>query len=391
MARRILSVVVGVMVGVLLLGVPKNANADIGSNDYCKVAGPCGVGQGDCDSDQECQSGLTCVYDIGASYGFRSIVDVCEAPAIVNHNALGGNDHCKVAGPCAAGEGDCDGDHECKTGLVCVNDVGTNYGFRSIVDVCEAPVAFEFGTGVSTDDKNFIRDVVEHEKNFLYKETGYSLGAVDVFVYKDINEIVRKYSEVNGINITDSVYQMWRSIPAISGYANGHGYVFVYDEHPQWKGYSTEQKTATVAHEVFHSFGANLLGYWVGREEPQEISAAGYRWFLEGTASFYAGYSGTEAGFTPLSVGIAWWRDYARHNLQKVPLVDLETLEDFEKHVGEVYALGFLAVAQLVEKDGLHPLRTITKFFTHPSKDPDERFEAAFGLTVEEFYASFHY
>lgn len=52
----------------------------LGSNDHCQVAGPCGVGQGDCDSDQECQSGLVCVNDVGANYGFRPIVDVCEAP-----------------------------------------------------------------------------------------------------------------------------------------------------------------------------------------------------------------------------------------------------------------------------------------------------------------------
>jgi hypothetical protein len=109
----------------------------LGSNDYCKVAGPCGVGEGDCDNNQECQSGLVCVNNVGAKYGFRSIVDVCEAP--VDHTALGGNDYCKVAGPCGVGEGDCDNNQECQSGLVCVNNVGANYGFRPIVDVCEAP------------------------------------------------------------------------------------------------------------------------------------------------------------------------------------------------------------------------------------------------------------
>ena len=32
-----------------------------GHADYCQVMGPCSAGQGDCDSDVECQSGLTCV------------------------------------------------------------------------------------------------------------------------------------------------------------------------------------------------------------------------------------------------------------------------------------------------------------------------------------------
>ena len=34
-----------------------------GHDDYCQVMGPCSAGQGDCDSDAECQSELTCVDD----------------------------------------------------------------------------------------------------------------------------------------------------------------------------------------------------------------------------------------------------------------------------------------------------------------------------------------
>ena len=50
-----------------------------GHADYCRDFGPCSAGQGDCDSDTECQSGLTCVNNVGANYGWRAIVDVCEA------------------------------------------------------------------------------------------------------------------------------------------------------------------------------------------------------------------------------------------------------------------------------------------------------------------------
>ena len=35
-----------------------------GHDDYCQVMGPCGAGQGDCDSDSECQSELTCVKQV---------------------------------------------------------------------------------------------------------------------------------------------------------------------------------------------------------------------------------------------------------------------------------------------------------------------------------------
>ena len=50
-----------------------------GHDDYCQVMGPCSAGQGDCDSDSECQSELTYVDGRGASYGFAATVGVCEA------------------------------------------------------------------------------------------------------------------------------------------------------------------------------------------------------------------------------------------------------------------------------------------------------------------------
>ncbi len=50
-----------------------------GHDDYCQVMGPCSAGQGDCDSDSECQSELTCVEDVGAAYGFAADAGICVA------------------------------------------------------------------------------------------------------------------------------------------------------------------------------------------------------------------------------------------------------------------------------------------------------------------------
>ena len=51
-----------------------------GHADYCQVMGPCSAGQGDCDSNSECQSGLKCVDDRGAHYGFAT-----PAPPLSQH------------------------------------------------------------------------------------------------------------------------------------------------------------------------------------------------------------------------------------------------------------------------------------------------------------------
>ena len=118
-----------------------------GDWDYCVDYGPCEAGEGDCDEDSECGVGLACVANVGASYGFGGQVDVCEAAPSL---PVGDWDYCVDQGPCGAGEGDCDSDRECASGLQCVANVGASYGFGATVDVCEAPAAVELRGNADT-------------------------------------------------------------------------------------------------------------------------------------------------------------------------------------------------------------------------------------------------
>jgi hypothetical protein len=74
---------------------------------------------------------LKCVDNVGANYGWPSNVDVCE------YIDYPGDQYCTLNGPCAEGMGDCDRDSECASGLKCVDNVGADYGWPSGVDVCE--------------------------------------------------------------------------------------------------------------------------------------------------------------------------------------------------------------------------------------------------------------
>ena len=88
----------------------KCANED----DFCTSENPCGTDQGDCDTHDECQNGLSCgSNNCPDSLGFHSEFDCCYAPTIGDEN------FCTTANPCIVDEGDCDSNNECQTNLFC--------------------------------------------------------------------------------------------------------------------------------------------------------------------------------------------------------------------------------------------------------------------------------
>jgi len=106
----------------------------LGGPAYCSKSCPCDEGQGDCDSNAECDDGLSCVKYQGASWGLPWYVDVCQSECHVG--ADGAYNYCSEDCPCDEGQGDCDTDDECGEGLTCVDDVGSRYGYVWYTDVC---------------------------------------------------------------------------------------------------------------------------------------------------------------------------------------------------------------------------------------------------------------
>ena len=106
----------------------KCANED----DFCSSENPCGTDNGDCDTHDECQVGLYCgSNNCPSSLGFHSEFDCCYVPAV-------GDEHfCTTSNPCAENEGDCDTHDECQTGLSCgAKNCPTSLGFGSEIDCC---------------------------------------------------------------------------------------------------------------------------------------------------------------------------------------------------------------------------------------------------------------
>jgi len=116
-------------------------HGEIYSWGYCSESCPCKEGEGDCDSDRECELGLKCIQDAGKNYDVDFNVDVCLGKSLekkcYHHGRRYDWTYCSKECPCKEGEGDCDSDKECEPGLRCVHGVGRNYGASSNVDVCE--------------------------------------------------------------------------------------------------------------------------------------------------------------------------------------------------------------------------------------------------------------
>ena len=104
-------------------------NAEIG---FC-ACHSCSEHEGDCDFDDQCQEDLRCGTNNCLNYlGNDFHTDCCYA-AIV-----GDEDFCTTDEPCGVDEGDCDSDNECKNHLFCgSNNCLDSLGFLSSIDCCE--------------------------------------------------------------------------------------------------------------------------------------------------------------------------------------------------------------------------------------------------------------
>lgn len=140
--------------------------------NYCKGTVLCGLGEGDCDVNTQCDQTtaagpLVCVQNNGPKYGCPVGMDMC-APATCNNKKLdpgetqidcggpcgsicpnlcaglpanGQPGHCTDGCPCPSGQGDCNAASNCiQNGplgaLVCPAGNGVKFGFSSAIEMC---------------------------------------------------------------------------------------------------------------------------------------------------------------------------------------------------------------------------------------------------------------
>lgn len=82
-------------------------------NGMCSSSCRCAEGQGDCDSNADCASGLICPADGAGS-------ELCTKAPVSNPGTCA--NQCSSTCRCSEGQGDCDSNEDCASGLVCPPD-----------------------------------------------------------------------------------------------------------------------------------------------------------------------------------------------------------------------------------------------------------------------------
>ena len=115
-----------------LLGFHSQFDCCYNEDEDCTIDSPCGVEEGDCDSHDMCQEGLLCgLNNCPEEAGFDNTTDCCYAPVV------GDEDFCLSGIPCGEDDGDCDSNEECESELFCgSNNCPDSLGFDLEVDCC---------------------------------------------------------------------------------------------------------------------------------------------------------------------------------------------------------------------------------------------------------------
>ena len=97
----------------------------------CTASSPCGLGYGDCDTDEECEGPLVCGDNNCEAGDYR--MDCCQEKVCLP----GLNDWtcCTESSPCGLGNGDCDSDIDCQGILVCGDNNCADGDYR--MDCCQ--------------------------------------------------------------------------------------------------------------------------------------------------------------------------------------------------------------------------------------------------------------
>ena len=168
--------------------------------------------------------------------------------------------------------------------------------------------------------------------------------------------------------------------------SSSHGGIFLNWASPSWRGgASFNQKI--IAHEIFHVFQNQLDKLADVPESPSRVSHSGPIWLLEGSAEMVGYRVAVDRRLFPSYASVLAGQISSAKQIG-TPLSSIETYN--EAQIPNVYALFHVAVSHLVTvaPRGL-PALTVYYSALGAGMVWQNAFRAAFGMSVEAYYADF--
>jgi hypothetical protein len=254
---------------------------------------------------------------------------------------------------------------------------------------------FTFDSGITAADQDEIKgDVayaVQDEAAFL----GTPISAVTTFVSNDPSWLADQECRFLKLNNEDGNC-VGRVRPRYAGGGSGEGGpggIFLNWAASSWR-YGAAQNQKIIAHELFHVFQRQLDRVPVNSGDDSHVPPGGPVWLLEGSAEMVGYRVAVDRRLFPsyanvMTIQIGWTKGIS------TPLSSLEKYADVLAANGlaaipNVYSLYHLAVDHLVSitPAGLPALATYLNAIGGGMAWQDA-FRAAFGMSVEAYYANF--
>ena len=218
---------------------------------------------------------------------------------------------------------------------------------------------------------------------FVYLGMPKTQSEVTIYIYHDTEKLISAYvRETNSSMERARTYWVGSRETGIAMASKNR--FFVNTSNEWYQNTEPKYRTKMIAHELIHTY-QNELSELKASSGSHEVPEAGTRWLREGIAEYLAYKSLSEGGV--LSYESERNRFVIDAKRIDKPLSEMEKLEGF-RGVAGVYNHFLLAAELLAKKSGESSL--LEYHALQDSKTTWQKaFQAAFGMTAEEFYGLF--
>ncbi len=236
------------------------------------------------------------------------------------------------------------------------------------------------GAGVTAEQQALVRRGLDLGATYFHGAWARDLPPMTVYVDDDLDGIVNLYATSYPRPIEVS-RQIWQTATAIAAPRR----TWVFTGAASWLANPEWARIKILAHEAFHVMQYEFAGVHALEAEADQVPAIGPQWLTEGSAEYVAHEAIAAAGLVQMAQVRNGW--IARTKTLTTPLRSRETSNGFFAD-NEGYQISPLAIDFLRSGPLRRPAHDLPRL-DRPWRAVDAAFAAAFGKSVDGFYAEF--